>query len=125
MTDQITALNSHIDAQEQVIKKLEERERSLQSTLVRFCFVTDLKHSISKKLGANFRHLSLDVLNVSLQMCTELSMFVSPFSCQLIKSWCYVSKLWIFIRERLRISFKVFLTLHIFGDRANRRKIYA
>jgi hypothetical protein len=41
MTDQITALNSHIDAQEQVIKKLEERERSLQSTLVRFCFVAD------------------------------------------------------------------------------------
>mgnify|MGYP002803978355 CR=1 FL=1 len=34
MTDQITALNSHIDAQEQVIKKLEERERSLQSTLL-------------------------------------------------------------------------------------------
>ncbi|XP_028400648.1 E3 ubiquitin-protein ligase BRE1B-like [Dendronephthya gigantea] len=34
MADQITALNSHIDAQEQVIKKLEERERSLQSTLL-------------------------------------------------------------------------------------------
>ena len=38
MADQITALNSHIDAQEQVIKKLEERERSLQSTLVGDCY---------------------------------------------------------------------------------------
>ena len=35
MADQITALNSHIDAQEQMIKKLEERERSLQTTMVR------------------------------------------------------------------------------------------
>ena len=34
LSDQITALNVHIDSQEQVIKKLEERERSLQSTLV-------------------------------------------------------------------------------------------
>ena len=39
MADQITALNTHIDAQEQVIKKLEERERSLQSTLVCGCVV--------------------------------------------------------------------------------------
>lgn len=48
MADQITALNSHIDAQEQVIKKLEERERSLQSTLVLtsgniYCFVSSGK----------------------------------------------------------------------------------
>lgn len=41
MADQITALNSHIDAQEQVNKKLEERDRSLQATLV----------SIDKELG--------------------------------------------------------------------------
>lgn len=40
MADQITALNSHIDAQEQVIKKLEERERSLQSTLVGLFLIT-------------------------------------------------------------------------------------
>ena len=43
MADQITALNSHIDAQEQLIKKYEERERSLQNTMVTY---QKIRHSL-------------------------------------------------------------------------------
>jgi hypothetical protein len=79
MADQITALNTHIDAQEQVIKKLEERERSLQSTLV--CgssyYVNLIKFALHQVLRLPNYILSLDFF-IFYNNCgiTFLTMFI-------------------------------------------------